>query len=97
MGRFVLSTHDTPIALCLSIALTLCLSRYNLPPMLTASEMGRKGGKARAANMTAKERSEHMRRASQAFWAKLTPEERSALARKRARVRKKRRRHKNRG
>jgi hypothetical protein len=64
-------------------------------PMLTASEMGRKGGKARAAKMTAKERSEHMRRASEAFWAKLTSEERSALARKRALTREKNRARKH--
>lgn len=37
---------------------------------LTADEMGRKGGKARAANMTKAERSEAARMAVQARWAR---------------------------
>jgi len=75
-----------------------CLDAMPVPlyrqRMLTASEMGRKGGKARAAKMSAKERSEHMRRASRAFWSKLTPEQRSTLARKRALIRNKKRNRK---
>ena len=37
---------------------------------LTASEMGRKGGLARAKNMTAKERSAACRKAALARWRK---------------------------
>ena len=36
--------------------------------MLTAAEMGRKGGAARAANMTKKQRSEGARLAAKARW-----------------------------
>lgn len=37
---------------------------------MTASEMGRRGGTARAKNLTAKERSEGARKAANALWKK---------------------------
>ena len=52
---------------------------------------GRKGGPARAARMTAAERSESARKASQARWNRLTPAERSEIARKVVQARWKRR------
>jgi hypothetical protein len=52
---------------------------------MTTEEAGRR----RWRGMTKKERSEHARKAVAAFWAKLTPEERSAEMRRRAEKRKK--------
>jgi hypothetical protein len=48
---------------------------------------GKKGGAARAANMTAKERSRSASKASKARWQKLTPAERSEFARQVVQVR----------
>jgi hypothetical protein len=58
----------------------LCMAKKKLPPDIRDYfvKMGRKGGKlggtARAANMTAKERSESARKAVQARWAKKSTE-----------------------
>lgn len=54
-----------------------------------AVSLGRRGGKARAANLTAAERSEGARKAVAAMWANLTPEQRTARAKKAAKKRKK--------
>jgi len=42
-------------------------------PELTAREMGRRGGNARAKNLTAEQRSESARKAVRARWAKKQP------------------------
>jgi len=52
-----------------------------------AVSLGRKGGKAKAANMTADERSEAMRELGRARMANLTKEQRQALARKAVKAR----------
>jgi hypothetical protein len=50
-------------------------------------EAGRRGGKRRAANMTAEQRSKAASLAVSVRWAGLTPEQRSALASKAAKAR----------
>lgn len=51
--------------------------------------LGRRGGKARAANLTPAERSASARMAVAAMWANLTPEQRSERAKSAAKKRKK--------
>lgn len=53
-----------------------------------AVNLGRKGGQARAARMSKDERSEASRKAISAYWAGLSPEERSAVMKARAKKRK---------
>lgn len=53
-----------------------------------AVSLGRLGGKARAASLTAEERSESASKAISAYWAGLTAEQRSAVMKKRAKKRK---------
>lgn len=48
---------------------TICVT-VTLMTMVDTAAIGRKGGKARAKNMTAAERSEAMSKASKARWAK---------------------------
>ena len=57
-----------------------------------AVELGRRGGRAKARNMTPEERSASTSHAARSYWASMTPEERSAeMARRRAKGLKKRR------
>jgi hypothetical protein len=46
------------------------------------AKFGKKGGRARAQNMSAEDRSAAARKAVQARWAETPPEERSAIAKK---------------
>ncbi len=55
---------------------------------MNIKQFARMGGKARAAKMSAEERSSQARAAIQTHWDALTPEERSAQARKGANTRK---------
>ena len=59
------------------------------PKNPAAVSLGRLGGKARAASLTAEERSESASKAVAAFWANLTFEERAAEMKRRAKKRKK--------
>jgi hypothetical protein len=47
----------------------LFMAAKNEPVLVDVAAMGRKGGKARAANLSAEERSESARKAVQARWA----------------------------
>ena len=50
-----------------------------------AVELGRRGGRAKARNMTPEERSASASRAARSHWASMTPEDRSAeMSRRRA-------------
>ena len=50
-----------------------------------AVELGRRGGRAKARNMTPEERSASASHAARSHWASMTPEERSAeMSRRRA-------------
>lgn len=60
-----------------------------MPKNPHAVNLGRLGGKARAARMSSEERSEASRKAVAARWAAMTPAQRSAAAKKSARKRKK--------
>jgi hypothetical protein len=57
---------------------------------MDTKEAGRRGGKRRAKQMTDEQRSQAASHAVKSFWDALSPEQRSAEMRKRARKRKKR-------
>jgi hypothetical protein len=59
-----------------------------MPKNPNAVNLGRMGGKAKASRMTATERSQAMSDAVSAYWAGMTPEERTAELKRRAQVRK---------
>lgn len=54
-----------------------------MPKNPAAISLGSLGGKARAARMTREQRSQAAREAIAAFWANLTPEERTAEMKRR--------------
>jgi hypothetical protein len=61
------------------------------PPMAknpAAVQLGRKGGKRTAEKRTPEQRKESARNAARALWENMSPEERTAFAKKRARSRK---------
>ena len=60
-----------------------------MPKNPSAVNLGRLGGKARAARLSSEERSAGARKAISAYWAALSPEQRTAEMKRRAAKRRK--------